>query len=107
VDTEWIMKNLDSDYRVIIVGDASMAPDELLYAKGNIFWGVDNEIAGIEWLKKMREKYHNSIWLNPIKKDEWKYSIGAYTIKAIKDIFPMFDLTLNGIDEGIKKLKTR
>lgn len=105
VDTEWVMKNLDSDYRVIIVGDASMAPDELLYPGGNIYWDSNNEIAGIEWLNKLREKYSNSIWLNPIKKDYWKYSHGSYTIKQVENVFPMFDLTLNGIDEGIKKLK--
>lgn len=105
IDTEWVMKNLGSDYRVIIVGDASMAPDELLYPGGNIYWELDNEIPGIEWLNKLREKYSNSIWLNPIRKDYWKYSMGAYTIKQIENVFPMFDLTLNGIDEGIKKLK--
>ncbi|GAA0181534.1 VWA domain-containing protein [Clostridium sediminicola] len=105
IATEWVMKNLDSDYRVIIVGDASMAPEELLYPGGNIYWGLDNEIAGIEWLNKLREKYSNSIWLNPIRKDYWTYSMGAYTIKQVKNVFPMFDLTLNGLDEGIKKLK--
>ena len=29
IETEWIFKNLDSDYKVIIVGDAAMAPEEL------------------------------------------------------------------------------
>ena len=35
VDTEWVFRNLDSDYKVIIVGDAAMAPEELYSDTGN------------------------------------------------------------------------
>ena len=27
IETEWMFRNLDSDYKVIIVGDAAMAPE--------------------------------------------------------------------------------
>lgn len=105
IDTASLLKNLDSDYRVIIVGDASMAPGELLSTGGNIYWDLYNEMPGIEWLYQIQKKYDHTIWLNPIKKINWPYTRGSFTINRISEIFPMFELTLDGFDSGIKKLK--
>ncbi|WP_432665627.1 VWA containing CoxE family protein [Wukongibacter baidiensis] len=102
IDTEWILKKYDSDYHVIIVGDASMAQGELLHGGGNVYLDISNEKSGIEWLNRIRKKYSKSIWLNPIQKRHWPYT---YTIRKIAEVFPMFDLTLEGLDAGIKKLK--
>ena len=105
VETEWVFNNLDNDYKVIIIGDGSMAPSELLSQRGNIYYsGPTNETAGIEWLKRIKRKYEKTIWLNPISKGNWEYVYGYYTIKLINDVFPMFDLTLDGLEAGIKKL---
>ncbi len=103
IDTEWILKKYDSDYHVIIVGDASMAQGELLHGGGNVYLDISNEKSGIEWLNRIKKKYPKTIWLNPIQKRHWPYT---YTIKRIGEIFPMFDLTLEGLDAGIKKLKS-
>jgi uncharacterized protein with von Willebrand factor type A (vWA) domain len=105
VDTEWVLNNYGSEYRLILVGDASMGPFELTRPGGNIVFGLHNKIPGINWLKKVRNHYPHSIWLNPIPKDNWPYMLGSFTIKKIGEIFPMFDLTLEGLEEGIKKLK--
>lgn len=104
VDTDWVLGNFGSEYKVILVGDASMSPYELLSRGGNINWYNYNEEPGIYWLEKVHRQYEKSIWLNPIKADRWDYVRGYRTIAHIRDIFPMFELTLDGLDRGIKKL---
>ena len=49
VETEWLFRNLDSDYRVIIVGDAAMAPEELYSETGN-YRGPNGGLSGMDWL---------------------------------------------------------
>ena len=105
IETKYILENCASDYKLIIVGDASMSPTELTRPGGIIAWGMHNENPGIWWLNRLKTRFAHSIWLNPIPRDWWEYSEGAYTIKAIGAAFPMFELTLDGLESGIKKLK--
>ena len=104
IETEWVFKNLGSDYKVIIVGDAAMSSYELTARGGNINWYAWNKEPGIDWLKRFKRSYDKVIWLNPIKESRWTHAWGARTISMIRDIFPMFELTLNGLDKGIHKL---
>ncbi|MDR1953354.1 MAG: VWA domain-containing protein [Clostridiales Family XIII bacterium] len=104
VDTEYVLNNLDAEYRVIFVGDAAMAPSELDKRGGNAIIGLYNERPGREWLERFRKRYGKCIWLNPIPASEWAYTFGNYTIEQIETIFPMFELTIDGLEAGIKKL---
>ncbi len=104
VDTEWVLSNLSSEYKVIFVGDGTMAPSELMSKGGNCYVGLYNEIPGIDWLKRFKNKYKKNIWLNPIPTRDWEYTYGAPTLFKIREIFPMFELTVDGIEAGIKKL---
>ncbi len=101
VDTEWIFRNLDSDYKVIIVGDAAMAPEELYADNGN-YRGPNGGLPGIEWLKLMKSHYKRIIWLNPkmaAARSPWREA--EY---AISGFLPMYRLTLEGLNEGMKYL---
>ena len=104
IETEWVFRNLGSDYKVIIVGDAAMSSYELTARGGNINWYAWNKEPGIDWLKRFKRSYDKVIWLNPIKESRWAHAWGARTISMIRDVFPMFELTLNGLDKGIHKL---
>ncbi|MGI6737624.1 MAG: vWA domain-containing protein [Anaerovoracaceae bacterium] len=104
VDTEWVLKNLDSEYKVIFVGDAAMAPSELFRKGGNCYVGMYNDELGIEWLQKFDRRYKKKIWLNPIPAAEWSYAYGNQTISEVRNVFPMYELTLNGLERGIQKL---
>ncbi len=106
IETDWIFKNLGSDYKVIIVGDAAMSSYELTARGGNINWYAWNNEPGIDWLKRFKRSYDKVIWLNPIKESRWTHAWGARTISMVREIFPMFELTLNGLDKGIHKLLT-
>ncbi len=107
VNTDWVLSNLDSEYKVIFVGDGTMAPSELLRAGGNSVIGLYNEEPGMDWLKKFKRRYKKQIWLNPIPKEDWDYVYGSYTIEMVKKVFPMFELTIDGLDAGIKRLLVR
>lgn len=98
-----VLKSENSDYKVIIVGDAEMAPSELTWANGAIDYWYYNDTPGLIWLQRFKDKFKDTIWMNPITKRSWEY---IYSVKMIRDIFPMFELTLDGLDEGIKYLMT-
>ncbi len=105
--TDWVFGNLDSEYKVIFVGDGAMSPYELLAVGGNQDWYAYNEEPGIAWLHKFRQRYKKCIWLNPIKEGRWDWTYGSRTINMIREVFPMFELTLDGLDKGIQKLLVR
>lgn len=107
VSTDWVLSNLDSEYKVIFVGDGTMAPSELLRPGGNSVIGLYNQEPGMDWLKKFKRRYKKQIWLNPIPKEDWDFVYGSYTIEIIKKVFPMFELTIDGLDAGIKRLLVR
>ena len=106
-DTEFVLKTYGSDYRVIIVGDASMAPSELSRVGGVIEWGQHNDKPGIDWLRRIRHHFEYSVWLNPISKEYWNWTDGAWTINKIAEIFPMEELTIDGLDRSITKLRSK
>ncbi|MHA1820738.1 MAG: vWA domain-containing protein [Promethearchaeota archaeon] len=101
VPTADILRKYDSDYRVIIIGDAAMAPSELVSTYGSIHIWDETYTPGIVWLNRIKEKFPKSVWLNPEVIGAWK----PYTREVIEQIFPMFDLTIDGLDEAIKVLK--
>lgn len=104
VETEWVLQNLGSDYRVIVVGDASMAPSELLRPGGSIDYHVYNQEPGIEWIRRFRRKYEKMIWLNPVDGSEWERGYGSMTMKLIKEEVPMYHLSVGGLQAGLKSL---
>jgi uncharacterized protein with von Willebrand factor type A (vWA) domain len=107
VKTEDLLRSLSADYKVVLIGDAAMAPSELMMADGNIFWDLRNEEPGITWLERLAKKFPYSIWLNPIPENYWEQVYGYQTINRVREVFPMFELSLEGLDKGIKKLMVR
>ena len=107
LQTDWLLSNLSSEYKVIFVGDAQMAPYELT---GGWYYNRDRDPSapkcGMDWLLRFRDKYQNAIWLNPSDRPSW----GQYwceTYDQIAAVFPMFPLTVQGLEDGMKKLLAR
>jgi hypothetical protein len=107
VKTEEIMGSLNLDYKMVIIGDAAMAPSELVLVDGNIYWGMGNDLPGITWLERLARKFPYNVWLNPIPERIWERVYGSETIRMVGNIFPMYELTLEGLDKAIKKLMVR
>jgi uncharacterized protein with von Willebrand factor type A (vWA) domain len=90
--------------RFIIVGDASMAPYELMAADGSIHLEERSGRPSIECLKFLAKTFPHSVWLNPITAAMWGYT---RTINVIGDIFPMFELSIDGLEKAISHLMTK
>ncbi len=95
--------------RIIFLGDASMAPEELMYLQSLSFLQYDEapSISSIEWLKMIKNKFKHTIWLNPIPKSEWTDTYGCYTLNKIREIIHMEDLTLQGIKNTVEYLNSK
>lgn len=96
----------DSRYsRLLIIGDANMAPAELMAAYGSLGRATTERKPGREWLQDLKQAYPVSVWLNPITKARWDYE--SPTIRMIQQIFQMEDLTLGGIKQAVAYLNLR
>ena len=101
IDTDWMFRNLDSDYKVLIVGDAAMAPEELYSDTGN-YRGPNGGLSGWEWLKLVKKHYKKVVWLNP--KMAPGHAPWREAETAVKGLFPMYKLTVDGLNQAMVKL---
>ena len=101
IDTFDILHKYTHDYKVIFVGDATMAPYEITHSGGSVeHW---NEEAGAIWMQRFLDAFEKLIWINPTPKDTWEYSTSvALTEKLVED--HMYPLTISGIEEGMNFL---
>ncbi len=101
IDTFDILHKYTHDYKVIFVGDATMAPYEITHAGGSVeHW---NEEAGAIWMQRMLDTFEKVIWINPTPQDTWEYSTSVSLIqKLVED--RMYPLTIAGIEEGMNVL---
>ena len=89
---------LDHDTRFIIVGDASMAPYELMATDGSIHLEERSGRPSYERLQSIAKTLPYSVWLNPKLEQEWPFT---RTILMIREIFPMYELTLDGLEKAV------
>ncbi|MDZ4184211.1 MAG: hypothetical protein U1D97_04425, partial [Desulfuromonadales bacterium] len=94
----------DPDTRLIFVGDASMAPYELLQANGSIYVEASKSSPSIERLRFLAKTFRHAAWINPQTEYYWGQT---YTIDVIREVFPMFELTLDGLDQAVQHLMRR
>ena len=95
---------LDPETRLIIVGDAAMAPTELTWTSGALYIEQKENRSSEERLKFLARTFRHCVWLNPQSESSWGYT---WTIGIIGSIFPMFDLTLDGLDKAVRHLMKR
>lgn len=101
IPTMDVLNKYGSDYKVVIVGDAAMAPYEITQPGGSVeHW---NEEAGHVWLTRLREKFPKVIWINPYPRDAWSYTTSTRIIQDLMED-QMYPLTLEGLEQGMKYL---
>jgi hypothetical protein len=101
VSTRKVLDQTNRNYKVIMVGDAYMAPSELLSPNGAIDYWYRNDRPGIEWLIDIRKRFRKVIWLNP-EPNTWWPSVPS--TRMIQKIFPMYELTIEGMRSGTRAL---
>jgi hypothetical protein len=87
-------------YKLIVVGDALMAPYELLSAGGSLALDDEGGTEGIVWLMNLAQHFDRSAWLNPEPPRYWH----GNTIEYIRQVFDMFPLTLDGLGQAVEHL---
>ncbi|EYF02696.1 vWA domain-containing protein [Chondromyces apiculatus] len=92
-----LLRECGPHYKLVMVGDASMAPYELHGSSG---WGDDGRMPGLAWLMMLREHFDRAVWLNP----DGVGSVPHPTVDAIRAVFPMFAMTLEGLGEAVGEL---
>ena len=104
ITTQSILSKFTKNHKLIIVGDASMAPYELTNPGGSIeHW---NKQSGEQWIRKLNGYFHKSVWLNPVHEDHWDYTSSIKMISGLMDK-KMFPLTISGISDAVGYLSKR
>ncbi len=96
-----VLHRIPHDWKVVIVGDATMSPYEIAMPGGSVeHW---NEEAGAVWLQRLAEIYDKVVWLNPTPERFWNYT---QSVQMVKELVGdrMFPLTIEGLDKAMKEL---
>lgn len=96
------------DTRLVILGDATMAPEELESWGGAISaYGGRAQKPSTYWLKRIADRFPHTCWLNPIQQEHWGSTYGSHTLRRIASLFHMEDMTLRGIKGMVDFLSER
>lgn len=101
VATMDVLHKYPADYKLILVGDATMSPYEILHPGGSVeHW---NEEAGATWMERLLDTYPKAIWLNPEPVQRWQHTP---SIRMLSQIMGerMFPLTVAGLEQGMRTL---
>lgn len=101
-----LLARMSPDHKLVVVGDACMAPSELAMAGGAIDYNQLNDEPGWVWLERLASRFAARAWLNPVPGEWWERVHGARTLGAVRAIFPMHELSLDGLDEAVDGLMT-
>lgn len=96
-----LMHKYARDYKVIFVGDASMAPWEITYAGGSV--EHYNEEPGQLWMERIRQSYEKVAWINPVPKKNWHYTQSIEIVQSLLEE-KMYPLTVKGLEDTMQFL---
>ncbi len=101
-DTVSVLNTFGHDYKLILVGDATMSPYEVSYPGGSV--EHFNPEAGDVWLNRLLTTWPQAIWLNPQSQNRWSY---VPSIQMVRELMGerMYPLTLEGLEQGIRALQ--
>jgi uncharacterized protein with von Willebrand factor type A (vWA) domain len=101
VPTTEVMRTYGPDYKLILVGDATMSPYEILHPGGSIeHW---NDEAGATWMRRLLASYPRHAWLNPEPEDRWAWTPSLNMTRELMD-GRMYALTIEGLDRAMRSL---
>lgn len=102
IPTLEVLRTYGHDYRVVLVGDATMSPYEILHPGASVeHW---NSEAGAVWMQRLCAAFPRLVWLNPEPVERWKHTA---SVRILKELIEerMYPLTLQGLDSAIAELR--
>jgi uncharacterized protein with von Willebrand factor type A (vWA) domain len=101
VTTTDVIRTYGTDYKLILVGDASMSPYEITQPGGSVeHWNAE---PGSVWLQRLMKQYPKFVWINPTRQSRWRQTA---SIETTRDLLEgrMYPLTLSGLDDAMGAL---
>ena len=102
MSTSELMRTFGRDHRLILVGDATMSPYEIVAPGGSVeHW---NEEAGAVWLERLLRAFPHAVWLNPEPEERWSRTP---SIRLTHELMQgrMHPLNVRGIDAAVETLR--
>lgn len=101
IETLDLLRTYNEDWRLILVGDATMSPYEILYPGGSV--EHHNEETGAAWLQRILQQWPHAVWLNPEPGGSWRY---RQSIGIIREIMHdrMYGVTIDGLEQAMRLL---
>lgn len=101
IDTLDLLHKYGEDYKLVVVGDATMSPYEIMQPGGALEF--DNREPGAAWLQRLLQAWRRAAWLNPSPSELWKYHP---SIEIVRDVFGgrMYPMTLDGLGRAMREL---
>jgi len=102
IPTLEVLRTYGRDYRVVLVGDATMSPYEILQPGASVeYW---NSEPGEVWLQRICAAFPHLVWLNPESVERWQHTA---SVRIVKELVAerMYPLTLHGLDSAITELR--
>jgi len=96
-----LLRKYPPDTKLILVGDATMSPYEVLQPGGSVEY--HNEEAGATWLQRLASTFPKTIWLNPEPEGVWEYRQSISVIRQLMS-HRMFPVTIDGLERGMRLL---
>ncbi|MFC3693058.1 vWA domain-containing protein [Chenggangzhangella methanolivorans] len=96
-----VLRGLSPDWRVVIVGDASMSPYEIMVPGGSV--EHMNEEAGQVWITRLVDRFPKLAWINPLPEAQWDWTA---SVGMVRDLVGgrMHPLTLEGLEAAMRQL---
>jgi uncharacterized protein with von Willebrand factor type A (vWA) domain len=101
IPTVEVMRKYGHDYKLVLVGDASMSPYELFEPGGSVeHW---NDEAGAVWLQRLLRAWPRAAWLNPVAEEHWNWTTSVQNLVRLME-GRMYPLTIAGLERAMKSL---
>ncbi len=96
-----VLHRYNPDWRLILVGDATMSPYEITHPGGSIEF-YNNE-PGAVWLQRLTQAFPHFVWLNPEPQGLWEY---RQSIALIRELMHnrMYPVTIAGLEQAMQLL---
>ena len=105
VPMEKVLRECDKDFKVLLLGDATMDIDDLV--RPPFFETTENKgYTGVDWLNCILRRYAHAAWLNP-RPTTRPVIFGKESYYLLYKMFDMYPLTIAGLESALKKLMVR
>ncbi len=97
-----VINTYGPDYRLVLVGDATMSPWEISHPGASVeHW---NDVAGAVWMKRLLARWRRAVWLNPVPEAYWE---DTSSIALLRELMTdrMFPLTVEGLNGAVASLQ--